>query len=68
MPVESLTASQASKRLASMPEPVSPSEGERWAAWRARGADHDRAVGRKLAIAAPILVTAAAVLYAVLAR
>jgi hypothetical protein len=32
------------------------------------GPDHDRAVGRKLAIAAPILVTAAAVLYAVLAR
>ena len=29
---------------------------ERWAAWRAKGAAHDRAVRRKLAIAAPILI------------
>jgi hypothetical protein len=42
---------------------------QRWAAWQARGAAHDRAVRRKMAIAAPILiVVAAAVIYALLGR
>jgi hypothetical protein len=42
---------------------------ERWAAWQAKGTAHDRAVGRKLAIAAPILlVVVAALLYALLGR
>jgi hypothetical protein len=42
---------------------------ERWAAWQAKGAAHDRAVGRKMAIAAPILlVVVAVVLYALLGR
>jgi small-conductance mechanosensitive channel len=42
---------------------------ERWAAWRAKGATHDRAVRRRLAIAAPILlVVAAVVIYALLGR
>ena len=42
---------------------------ERWAAWQAKGAAHDRAVRRKMAIAAPILlVVVAVVLYAVLGR
>jgi hypothetical protein len=42
---------------------------ERWAAWQAKGAAHDRAVRRKVAIAAPILlVVAAVVLFALLGR
>ena len=39
---------------------------ERWAAWQARGAAHDRAVRRKMAIAAPILLVIAAVVFYVL--
>ena len=42
---------------------------ERWAAWQAKGAAHDRAVRRKMAIAAPILfVVVTIVLYALLGR
>jgi hypothetical protein len=41
---------------------------ERWAAWQARGAAHDRAVRRKIAIAAPIIAVVAVILYALLGR
>ena len=42
---------------------------ERWAAWQAKGAAHDRALRRKMAIAAPILIVVVAiVLYALLGR
>jgi hypothetical protein len=41
---------------------------ERWAAWQAKGAAHDRAVRRKMAFAAPILLLAVAVLYALFGR
>jgi len=42
---------------------------ERWAAWQARGAAHDRALRRKAIVAAPILIlVAAAVMYALLGR
>jgi len=42
---------------------------ERWTAWQAKGAAHDRAVRRKMAIAAPILIVIAAVVpYAVLGQ
>jgi hypothetical protein len=42
---------------------------ERWAAWEAKGVAHDRALRRKRAIAAPILlVVVAVVLYALLGR
>jgi len=42
---------------------------ERWAAWEARGAAHDRAVRRKMAVAGPILIIVAAVIvYAFLGR
>jgi hypothetical protein len=34
---------------------------ERWAAWRAKSAAHDRAVRRKMAIAAPIVIAVGAV-------
>ena len=37
----------------------------RWAAWQAKGAAHDRAVRRKMAVAGPlVLLVAAALLYA----
>lgn len=42
---------------------------ERWAAWQAKGAAHDRAFRRKLAVAAPLLiVVAAAAIYVLLGR
>ncbi|HET9362874.1 MAG TPA: hypothetical protein VFO58_24155 [Vicinamibacterales bacterium] len=42
---------------------------ERWAAWQAKGAAHDRAFRRKIAVAAPILiVVAAVVMYVLLGR
>jgi len=41
---------------------------ERWAAWEARGAAHERTVRRRAAFAAPILIFVAAVLYALLGR
>jgi hypothetical protein len=51
-----------------VPEAVTPSSEERWAAWQARGAAHDRAVRRRMTIAAPILAIVAAVLYVLLLR
>ena len=42
---------------------------ERWAAWQAKGAAHDGAVRRKMAIAAPtLIVVVAVVMYALLGR
>jgi hypothetical protein len=42
---------------------------ERWAAWQAKGAAHDRAVRRRMAVAAPILLVVVGVLiYALLGR
>ena len=42
---------------------------QRWAAWQAKGAAHDRAVRRKMAVTAPILtLVAAGVMYALLGR
>lgn len=59
-------------RVVLHPEPLLPTSAlaqasfeERWAAWEARGAAHDRAVRRKAVIAAPILfILAAVMLYA----
>ena len=49
--------------------PEAASFEERWAAWQAKGAAHDRAVRRKMAIAAPILIlVAAVVIYLLLGR
>ena len=39
---------------------------ERWAAWQAKGAAHERAVRRKMTVAAPILIAVAAVVFYVL--
>ena len=41
---------------------------ERWAAWEAKGAAHDRAFRRKLAVAAPIVIVVVAVIVAALLR
>jgi hypothetical protein len=35
---------------------------ERWAAWQAKGAAHDRVVLGRMAIAAPVLIVVAAVI------
>ena len=53
---------------AMVPEAVTTSFEERWAAWLARGAAHDRAVRRKIAIAVPILAVLVGVLYVLLFR
>jgi hypothetical protein len=47
---------------------ASGSSDERWAAWRAKGAAHDREVRRKLALAAPIAIVVAVIVYALLGR
>jgi hypothetical protein len=42
---------------------------ERWAAWQAKGAAHDRAVRRKMAIVVPILIIVVAIVtFALLGR
>jgi hypothetical protein len=41
---------------------------ERWAAWQAKGAAHDRAVRRRMAIALPIVIIVAILTYALLGR
>lgn len=47
----------------------SPGFDERWAAWQARSAAHDRAFRQKMAVAAPILIAVAAVvIYAFVGR
>jgi hypothetical protein len=48
--------------------PEAESFDQRWAAWQARGAAHDRAVRRKMAIAAPIVIAVAAVIFMVFGR
>jgi hypothetical protein len=45
---------------------VETSVEDRWAAWEARGAAHDRAVRRKLTIAVPTVAVVAGVLYVLL--
>ena len=47
----------------------SSSSDERWAAWQAKGAAHERAVRRKLAFAAPIVfLVVAVIVYALVVR
>ena len=51
----------------SIPVTESATFDERWAAWQAKGAAHDCAVRRKMAIAAPmLLIVVAVVIYALL--
>jgi hypothetical protein len=58
-PVE-LSAVSAQQTTPAAGEPP-PTFDQRWAAWEAKGAAHDRALRRKLAIAAPILLLIAVV-------
>jgi hypothetical protein len=52
-----------------LPVPESASFDQRWAAWQAKGAAHDHAVRRTMAIAVPVLlVVVAVVVYALLGR
>lgn len=53
---------------AAIPGAGTPSFEERWAAWLARGAAHDRRVRRRMMLAAPMLAIVAAVLYVLLLR
>ncbi len=70
MPFESSAVSAPHVSMPAVTAPQSAAEtfNERWAAWQARGAAHDRAVRRKLATGVPIVAAVAALLYLVLAR
>ncbi len=63
-PVVSITNSLS----APMPQTRRPGSDAWWAAWVARGAARDRAVRRRMMIAAPIVAVVAAVLYLLLTR
>ena len=56
MAVDVLTVAAPPQAPLSMAVAEGASFEQRWAAWQARGAAHDRAVRRKMAVAAPILV------------
>jgi len=62
----SVLAPDLSTRVPELPD--TPSFDERWTAWQARGAAHDRAVLRRMMFAVPILAIVAAVLYVLLVR
>ncbi len=69
MAIDLPTAAAPSPAVVSPGKPEPTSFDERWAAWQAKGAAHERAVRRKMAIAAPILIVVAAiVIYALLGR
>jgi hypothetical protein len=61
-----VAAPQPAPALATAPE--SADFEQRWAAWQAKGSAHDRAFRRKMAVAAPILIVAAIIIYALLGR
>ena len=66
LPVPPIAAPEA-MIAARLREPASFDE--RWAAWQAKGAAHDRAVQRKLALAAPLaIVVIAVIVYALVGR
>lgn len=53
---------------AAMAPARTPGFDERWAAWQARGAAHDRTMRRRMMFAAPILAIGAVSLYVLLLR
>ena len=61
-----ISTQQLSTPLAVAAPAVTPGFEARWAAWQARGAAHDRAFRRRLAIVAPLVAVGAAVLYVLL--
>ena len=48
--------------------PQSADFDDKWGAWLAKGAAHDRAVRRKIAVVAPILIIITIIVYALLGR
>lgn len=58
-----VSAQEVSTRHPAIPGGDTPDFTERWAAWQARGAAHDRSVRRRMMFALPILAIVAAVLY-----
>lgn len=69
MAIDVPTAAAPPRAATATAAPESASFDNRWAAWQAKGAAHDRAVRRKLALAAPILIVVAAVaMYVFLGR
>ena len=68
MAIDRPSAAASPQAVASTTKPDASFD-ERWAAWQAKGAAHDRGVRRQMAIAAPILIAVAAVvIYALLGR
>jgi small-conductance mechanosensitive channel len=69
MAINLSTAAAPLPAAVSTTKPEAASSDERWAAWQAKGAAHERAVRRKMAIAVPILIVVAAiVIYVLLGR
>jgi len=66
VPAIPVSSEDFSRRAAVIPAADTSRFEERWAAWLARGAAHDRAVRRRMMFALPILTMAAAVLYVLL--
>jgi len=62
MTIDSIAVATSVKVVASTAIGEPDGFDERWAAWQARGAAHDRAFRRKLAFATPIVILVAAVL------
>jgi hypothetical protein len=62
------TAAASPPAVVSTTKPETASFDERWAAWLAKGAAHDRSVRRRMAVAAPILLAVAAGVIYVLGR
>jgi hypothetical protein len=63
-----VSSEDLSRRAAVIPAADTRSFEERWAAWLARGAAHDRAVRRRMMFGVPTLAIVAAVLYVLLTR
>ena len=69
MPIDVSTVAVPSQAALSTAVSETASFDERWAAWQAKGAAHDRALRRKVAVAAPILIVIAAIVsYVLLGR
>ena len=68
MAIEVPTVAASPQTAISTAIPEAASFDEQWAAWQVKGAAHDRVVRRKMAVAAPILIVVALVIYALLGR
>jgi hypothetical protein len=68
MSVQPSVAIVKSASLQTLSRPVESTFEERWAAWQARGDEHDRAVRRRVRIAIPALMVITAVVYLLFAR